>query len=313
MPSNPMQRKIRNSFFLGVLAMLILAIVIAVLVYFIVLKPNIDREKEQEQQLYAYAYRLKKGINVNSGNEITENMVESVEIPIQTTTTDFIQSKRQDNAGKLVDIPFADGYRSKIDLKEGTILTYSMLNEEEEVSSSLRYTEYNMITMPTALEEGDYVDIRLRLQNGQDLIVVSKKEIESINGQTIGLNMAEEEILILNSAIVEKYIMPASELYMTTYVEPGLQEAAIYTYMPTNEVITLINMDENIVNEARAALASLYAKEGVANVRGQINNSISQNSAEASENVKAGFEAQIEAAKKARENYLSELEGYEEE
>lgn len=307
MPSNPMQRKVRNSFFLGILVMLIITIIIGGLVFVTILKPKIDKEKGET---IAYVYRLKAGVNISSGEEIIPSMVESVEIPVTTNSTDFILAKRQDQTGKIVDIGFMSGYTSKVDLKEGTILTKSMLNEgENEISNSLRYVEYNMITMPTTLDIGSFIDIRLRLPNGQDLIVVSKKEIANVYGQTIGLNLTEDEILILNSAIVERYIITASELYMTTYVEPGTQTAAKYTYMPTSEVIALMNMDENIVAEARAALASLYAKQGVTEIRGQIN-TIRNQYGEAESNIEAGIQAQIEAAQKARKDYLSGLEGY---
>lgn len=272
-----------------------------------ILKPKMDKEKGET---IAYVYRLKAGVNISSGEEIIPSMVESVEIPVTTNLTDFILAKRQDQTGKIVDIGFMSGYTSKVDLKEGTILTKSMLNEgENEISNSLRYVEYNMITMPTTLDVGSFIDIRLRLPNGQDLIVVSKKEIANVYGQTIGLNLTEDEILILNSAIVERYIITASELYMTTYVEPGTQTAAKYTYMPTSEVIALMNMDENIVAEARAALASLYAKQGVTEIRGQIN-TIRNQYGEAESNIEAGIQAQIEAAQKARKDYLSGLEGY---
>ena len=300
MPSNPMQRKVRNSFFLGILVMLIITIIIGGLVFVTILKPKMDKEKGET---IAYVYRLKAGVNVSSGEEIIPSMVESVEIPVTTNLTDFILAKRQDQTGKIVDIGFMSGYTSKVDLKEGTILTKSMLNEgENEISNSLRYVEYNMITMPTTLDVGSFIDIRLRLPNGQDLIVVSKKEIANVYGQTIGLNLTEDEILILNSAIVERYIITASELYMTTYVEPGTQTAAKYTYMPTSEVIALMNMDENIVAEARAALASLYAKQGVTEIRGQIN-TIRNQYGEAESNIEAGIQAQIEAAQKARKDY----------
>ena len=311
MPSNPIQRKVRNSFLLGLLVMLIVIATIGAIVFFAVIKPEMDKEEEEENRLYAHAYRLKDGINIESGEEITSGMVESVEIPVETITTDFIPAKIKNTKGNLQDVTFVSGYKSKLALKGGTILTYSMLYEEEETPDSLRYMEYNMISIPTTLNIGDYVDVRLRLPNGQDLIVVSKKEIMNIFEQTVGVNLTEEEIVILNSAIVETYIMNgAAELYMATYVEPGMQTAAIYTYMPTNEVITLINMNENIVSEARYALAMLYSKQGVLDTRGQVNNSLGQYVGESKDNIEEGIQAQIDAAKKAREDYLSELEGY---
>ena len=311
MPVNPIKRKTRNAFLLGILTMLLVAIVAGVILFIVLIKPNMEETKKAEEQVVAYVYRLKTGINVESGKEITSDMVESVEIPINTVATDFITAKVSNDKGKTTDIPFVDGYKAKVLLTEGTILTYSMLYEDEKVTDSLRLMEYNMLTLPIALNVGDYVDVRLRLPNGQDLIVISKKEIKDIYGQTVSMNLKEEEILVLNSAIVEAYIMNGSaELYVAKYVEPGMQQAAVYTYMPTNEVITLINTDENIVSRARNELANLYIKEGVMGVRGQVNNSLLQYSASSKENIEQGIAEQIEAAKKAREAYLSGLEGY---
>lgn len=308
MPSNPMQRKVRNSFLLGVLVMLVIAILIGAIVYLVVIKPKADKEKADATQ-YDYVYRLKSGKSVNSGEEITGSMVEAVEIPVTTNNTDFIRAKRTDQTGKLVDVAFTSGYKSKVALKEGTILTKSMLmsTEDEDIADSLRYMEYNMITMPTTLEEGDYIDIRLRLPNSQDLIVISKKSIVSIYGQTVGFNLTEEEILLLNSAIVESYKMSSSELYLAKYVEPGMQEKSVYTYSPSEEVVTLIQSDPNIVATARESIANKYMNSG--NIRNPINNTINSQYADtARSNVEAGMQQQITNAKQARENYLSGLE-----
>ena len=269
-----------------------------------------DKAKEEEQQI-AYVYRLKKGCSVSSGKEITASMVEEVEIPITTNSTDFFQAKKQGPDGKLKNVAFAGGYTSKVDLIEGTILTKSILNEadEETLGDSTRYVEYNVVTIPTTLEIGDFIDIRLRLPNTHDLIVVSKKEIMNIYDNTIGLNLAEEDILILNSAIVETFVMNGSaELYLAKYVEPGMQEKATYTYSPTAQTVELIQNDPNIVTTAREAIATKYANSGT--VRNPINNTLSQYSAEdIKNNIEIGIRKQIEDAKNARESYLSELEG----
>jgi len=308
MPSNPMQRKVRNSFLLGVLVMLLIAALIGAAIYLLVIKPKVDKEKEEASQ-YDYVYRLKAGKSVKSGEEITAAMVEEVAIPVTTSSTDFIRAKRQDQNGNVQDIAFVGGYKSKVDLKEGTILTKSMLNEleEDEISDSLRYVEYNMITIPTTLEEGEYVDIRLRLPNAQDLIVVSKKSIVSAFEQTIGFNLTEEEIVLLNSAIVESYKMTSSELYLARYVEPGMQEKSVYTYSPSEEVMALIQSDPNIVATARESIANKYVNSG--NIRNPINNALNQYYDEAKTNVESRMQQQITNAKQARENYLSDLDG----
>lgn len=307
MPSNPMQRKVRNSFLLGALVMLVIAILIGTIVYLVVIKPKADKEKADKTQ-YDYVYRLKSGKSVNSGEEITGSMVEAVEIPVTTNNTDFIRAKRTDQTGKLVDVAFTSGYKSKVALKEGTILTKSMLmsTEDEDIENSLRYMEYNMITMPTTLEEGDYIDIRLRLPNSQDLIVISKKSIVSIYNQTVGFNLTEDEILLLNSAIVESYKMTSSELYLAKYVEPGMQEKSIYTYSPSEEVVNLIQSNPNIVATARESIANKYVNSG--NIRNPINSALSQYAEDAKFNVESGMQQQITNAKQARESYLSGLE-----
>lgn len=307
MPSNPMQRKVRNSFLLGALVMLVIAILIGAIVYLVVIKPKADKEKADKTQ-YDYVYRLKSGKSVNSGEEITGSMVEAVEIPVTTNNTDFIRAKRTDQTGKLVDVAFTSGYKSKVALKEGTILTKSMLmsTEDEDIEDSLRYMEYNMITMPTTLEEGDYIDIRLRLPNSQDLIVISKKSIVSIYNQTVGFNLTEDEILLLNSAIVESYKMTSSELYLAKYVEPGMQEKSIYTYSPSEEVVNLIQSNPNIVATARESIANKYVNSG--NIRNPINSALSQYAEDAKFNVESGMQQQITNAKQARESYLSGLE-----
>jgi len=308
MVANPMQRKVRNSFLLGILVMLIITILIGAIVFLLVVKPNMDKKKEEEQQLYANAYRLKT--EVESGEEIDSSMLEMVEIPITTESTDFVDilSLTKDTIGEDGEYYTANRYKSKIDLEEGTILTYSMLYEGEEMPASLRYVEYSMLTMPTTADYGNYVDIRLRLPNGQDLIVVSKKEVVNMYGQTVGFNLTEEEILVLNSAIVESYtMMGAAELYIATYVEPGLQEAAALTYSPTSDVINLIYSDENIVTTAKNYLIEKYNNSST---RGSIDAKKSEYGEEARYNIEAGMQVQIEAARQARESYLSELQGY---
>lgn len=287
--------------------MLVIAILIGAIVYLVVIKPKADKEKADATQ-YDYVYRLKSGKSVNSGEEITGSMVEAVEIPVTTNNTDFIRAKRTDQTGKLVDVAFTSGYKSKVALKEGTILTKSMLmsTEDEDIENSLRYMEYNMITMPTTLEEGDYIDIRLRLPNSQDLIVISKKSIVSIYNQTVGFNLTEDEILLLNSAIVESYKMTSSELYLAKYVEPGMQEKSVYTYSPSEEVVNLIQSNPNIVATARESIANKYLNSG--NIRNPINSALSQYAEDAKFNVESGMQQQITNAKQARESYLSGLE-----
>jgi len=302
MPSNPIQRKTRNSFFLGILVMLIIAIVVVGILYVTIIKKEQDEKKEE---VIAYVYSLKQ--NVNAAQEITPSMVQEVKVTGITTAVDFIPAKTQDSEGNLKSTAMPFGYKSKIALSQGTILSYSMLTETEPIQDSERLVEYNMLTLPMELDIGDYIDIRLQLANGQDLIVISKKEVKNLFGNTISLYLTEEEILMMNSAIVEAYIMPASNIHVIEYIEPGIQSAIQLTYVPTTEVQQLINSNPNITNDAKNSLQSRFTEE----VRTSLNTQTGQyTSQEQLGNIETGIQEQIEAARKAREAYLSGLEGY---
>ena len=161
-----------------------------------------------------------------------------------------------------------------------------------------------MFTLPINVDVGDFVDIRITFPNGQDYIIVSKKEIKNIQGNTITFELPEQDILMLNSAIVESYIMTASNIYIAKYVEPGLQEKAINTYTPTTEVIKLIANDSNIVSSAKKELAERFNTDLRNNEMNSSNNLYSEN---ALTNIEAGIKQQIENAQKAREQYLTGL------
>ena len=281
MVSNPMQKKARNSFLLGMIITLIVCIIIGALFYMILTKQS--KAKEKEEGTLTYVYKLKS--DVGAGHEITSANVESVMVTSKAVPNDAFASKTKSSNSKgketWTDKGFPGGYKAKVNLKAGTILSAGLVYEGEELTSDVRYVEYNMLALPTTVTEGEFVDIRLKLSNGQDLIVVSKKEIKSILGATIGLELSEGEILMMESAIVEAYVMSASKLYVTQYVEPGIQEAAKNTYVPTQAVQALIAADGNIVDTAKEALTREFSE----NKRAWVNNELSNYSGNETENI----------------------------
>ena len=303
MVANPMQKRARNSFLLGMTITFIVCALIGVLAY--VLITGQDKAKQEEEGVLTYAYRLK--VAVRSGEEITADKVESVLVTERAVPAGAFASKTKvGDSNKWTDKAFPVGYKSKLDLNAGTILADNLVYENEELSNDTRYVEYNMLVLPTTITEGDYIDIRLTLPNGQDLIVVSKKEIKSMIGDTIGLELTEGDILMMESAIVEAYIMSSSKLYAIQYVEPGTQDAAAKTYTPTDAVQKLILANSNITSEARAALKGRFDQ----GVRSYIENDKNGYASNAQSNLESGIQEEIENAKAAREAYLSGLTSY---
>lgn len=294
MAVNPMQKKARNSFLLGMIITLIVCAIIGVILYIAVIGPENKASKEKGTATKAYALNR----NVKSGQEITADMLSPINTYSNLIPQNYIDSTI------LTSVESGKKVVAKVDLYKNTILTASTVTTEENtVTKDVRTMEYNMLTLPINLTIGDYVDIRITFPDGQDFIVIAKKEIKNIQGNTVTFDMSEADIVMLNSAIVESYIMKASNIYIAKYVEPGMQEKAANTYVPTAEVIRLIETDSNIVSTAKNELTSRFD----ANIRNQMNSTVNQYSEQGLTNVEEGIQKQIEDAKKAREEYLSSL------
>lgn len=294
MAVNPMQKKARNSFLLGMIITLIVCAITGVILYIAVIGPENKASKEKGTATKAYALNR----DVKSGQEITADMLSPINTYSNLIPQNYIDSTI------LTSVESGKKVVAKVDLYKNTILTASTVTTEENtVTKDVRTMEYNMLTLPINLTIGDYVDIRITFPDGQDFIVIAKKEIKNIQGNTVTFDMSEADIVMLNSAIVESYIMKASNIYIAKYVEPGMQEKAANTYVPTAEVIRLIETDSNIVSTAKNELTSRFD----ANIRSQMNSTVNQYSEQGLTNVEEGIQKQIEDAKKAREEYLSSL------
>lgn len=288
MAVNPMQRKARNSFLLGmVITMVIMGAIIAFL--FI----QLNNMKQEQEQTTKTVYVLNK--DVQSGDAITMADLTTKDVTSDAVPVDF--AGVNNITGETI---------ARISLKSGTILTQSMLNTSgEKVTKDQRLQEYNMLTLPTQLVADDYVDIRFMLPSGQDYVVLSKKKIQDANSTTIWINLTEEEILIMNSAIVESYVITASKLYVTTYSEPGNQEAAVPTYVPNSDVVALINDDSNIVN----VLMSRYEDKYKARRNADINAALNQYASSELNSKEAKIQEEITKLQESRKQYLDSLNG----
>ena len=300
MAMNPMQRKANNYLLIGVLVtLLITGSIIAML--FIQLNKLQNQIKTQEANTKK-VYVVSK--NINSGETISLSDLKQVSAMTDAIPTDAITATN-----------ITENTVAKIDLKIGTVVTTNMVSEsDEQTTKDVRIQEYNMIVLPSQIKSEDYIDIRLRMPNGTDYIVASKKKVEipTIDGvesaNTIRIKMAEEEILTMSSAIVEAYWATGSILYATTYVEPGLQEQATPTYLASDKVIELMNNDPNIETVARNELFTRY-NSTASSVRGNIINILNSYSEDGNTNVQSGVENEVERAQEQRQSYLDSLAG----
>lgn len=358
MATNPMKRKSKISFLMGVLVTLIFA-ALAIAFLLIQLKGYKDKEVEEKQKSVK-VYVLKQ--DVKSGETITPDMLVQ-----QVMNKDFVPSNAigdqtiftnyslEDKEGRTVSTEVRNGETklylvdgndknelktdngnyyieknrdreyiefnevplvAKVDMYKNNIVTVDMVaKSNEKTTDDLRKQEYNMFVLPSQLETGEYIDVRLALPTGQDYIVVSKKQVEipQIGGvdseDTIWIKLTEGEIITLNNAIVDAYRILGSKLYVTTYTEAGLQKAAEPTYVATYDVINLIDNNPNIVETAKNELVKRYMDTVQVIRNGAIDTAVNNSGEEGQENLKAQVQESITNSKDNRKAYLDSLAG----
>lgn len=205
---------------------------------------------------------------------------------------------------------------AKVTMNKNTVVTPNLVVQSDEVvTDDVRQQEYNMIVLPVDLMTNDYIDIRLMTPSGQDFIVVSKAKVDipmntdgSYITDTIRVNLREDEILSMSSAIVEAYGLLGSKLYATKYVEAGMQESAMPTYTPNASVTAQIQSNPNIVSIASEELAARYSDSAKKN-RNDYLQSLINSSADYSSNVQDKADENITNQNTARQKYLESLGG----
>ena len=349
MATNPMQRKARNSFLLGMVIAIVIAAIPVVFLYLKNkdLKEEIDISKSLLTSVYVLNQDVKSGQTVTAdmfkiatvtragvpanatsdiftvlnayslcdkaGNEINTDEKGNLYMTENGKTVELVKEENSENYYKIennnkVYVELSQKpLIAKVDLKANTIITTKYLARSDEMTTDdTRTQSYNMIVLPSDLSTGDFIDIRLQLPDGRDYIVLSKKEADipayngSYSSDTMNLIVREDELLILSSAIIDAYKSEGSKLYAIKYVEPGNQEAAVPTYTPSNEIISLMGKDPNILSEAKNELAKRYSSN---NTRAEIQSKITSDDA----SVVTGVQESITKTQEERQKYLDSL------
>ena len=98
-------------------------------------------------------------------------------------------------------------------------------------------------------------------------------------------------------------------LYTAKYVEPGTQEKATPTYVPSAEVVNMITQNPNVVQEAKTAMYNRYQQ--FTSTRNSINSALGTVDADdAKSRVSSGTTSEVTNAQEQRKSYLDDLAGY---
>lgn len=231
-------------------------LLLAALVFFLNQQTEQERLREQLQAQYEKKIEDLQTLDQAAKTQIlvASRSILAGETLQASDVKTVVISVAQVASGSIKEQSVAVGKITKIDLQSNTPIIASMLFEDQPIAKDLRLQEFNVIGLPSNLQIGQFVDLRINFPTGEDYIVLAKKKVGELAGTLIWFEMNEKEILMASSAIIDAYLQGA-KLYTLTYVDPGMQEAAIANYPSNPKVLDLMERDPNVLEEAKTALA----------------------------------------------------------
>ena len=183
---------------------------------------RLEAETATEKR-YVFARNMIAGDIIDSGD------VKVVDVKSESVPKDAFLGDTGNSVTHLKEIV---GKKILINAEANTMVAKSMfMQEDDKLELDERYQEFNMITLPSDLKVGDFIDIRITMVEGEDYLVISGKEVKKIGDRpesnTMFLQLNEEEILRMTAAIIESYMNDGYKIYANKYVEPSNQ---LYTY-----------------------------------------------------------------------------------
>ena len=151
---------------------------------------------------------------------MTKDVVQGETISDDMLTTVTIHNNTVPSG--VLDLGDISGKVAKYSIAARVPITSNMVTDEV-ISSDVRSQEVNTVLMPSDLNTGDIVDVRIMFPNGTDYIVLAQKNVTNIEGETMWLQLAEDERLLLNSAVVDSFLEQGTKLYATKYVDQDAQ------------------------------------------------------------------------------------------
>lgn len=142
-----------------------------------------------------------------------------------------------------------------VDMEPGTPVMKNMITTMV-INHDTRDYEIGVVELMLDQQVNDFVDIRIMFPNGEDYLVLSKKQINKLvlDSAIFYTHLNEEEILRLASATIDAYTMTGTKIYATRYIESNIQNEAIPDYKVSAATIDLMTQNPNIVTLATETL-----------------------------------------------------------
>ncbi len=186
---------------------------------------------------------------VNSGSVVRTVDLTSITVPTSTITD-----------ATVMDVSEIEGMLYKVNINPGTTITKDLVMTDE-YDETIYEQDMTFEFLPLGLKVGDYVDIRVTFPYGQTMYVMSHKRIEQVVQETctvkVFLNTAQQ--LLWQSAMKDKALYKDNglALYITKYVEPGVQNDTMAFYPVRQEMEAIVQLNPNVKNKAECINSTL--------------------------------------------------------
>ena len=180
------------------------------------------------------------GKEVESGRVIQASDLVTMTIPKSSVVSTTVTQPKQ-----IV------GLYWKVDLEPGTVLTSDLVMSGD-FTETIYEQDMTFDYLPLGLSVGDYVDIRITFPYGETYYIMTHKRIEQIvlNNSTVKFYVTAAEQALWVSALKDLALHreEGMSIYITKYVEPGIQDSMIAYYPVRAEVASSIKDNPNIPN-----------------------------------------------------------------
>lgn len=191
---------------------------------------------ENTQTVYVATRLINKGEKL-----IAEGEEANVEQQMIYTGIEAYNYMPPESLGSIAVVPIDEG-----------IPVLSTFVASDLITADEREYEVAVVNLATTQNDFDFVDIRICFPNGEDYLVLPKRQIKNLNLETctFTIQVNEEELLRFNSSIIDAFLVSGTRLYTTKYIEDNLQEEAVPTYLVRTETLDVLNSDPNVLTKA---------------------------------------------------------------
>ncbi|MDR1523147.1 MAG: SAF domain-containing protein [Endomicrobium sp.] len=180
-----------------------------------------------------------------AGQEITGTSITKQSIPESFINDSFV-----------LDSSALIGKYFKVALVPGTPITSDTVMIDV-IDDTTREVDITTNRWPVGLVVGDYIDIRITYPYGEDFIVVPHLRVMAQAENSLKVYMNETQYHRYLAALVDFYLTTeyGTDVYVSKYIEPGLQIAATPYYAIPANIEAMIIADPNILDKSGAVIA----------------------------------------------------------